>query len=229
MPKQNYIIIALGGSIIVPGKINVPFLKDFRKFIFEKIKKGKKFIIVTGGGKTARNFQKAASEIIKITADDLDWIGIHSTRLNAHLLRTIFRKKACPIVLDNPYKPLKTRRKIIVASGWRPGWSTDYIAVLLAKRFHQKEVIIASRIGYVYDNYNQLNGKLRKKVEKLSWSKYRKLIGSSWKPGMPSPVDPIAARLSQKLRLKAVIIKANKLKNLENLLEGKEFKGTVIE
>lgn len=226
------IIIALGGSIIIPDEINTNFLKKFRKLILKFLKEGRKFIIVAGGGRTARLYQNAASKIIKITYEDLDWIGIHATRINAHLLRTIFFREACPTIMDNPYKPINTRRPIIIASGWRPGWSTDYISILLAKRFGAKEVIIAGKPPYVYTRDPALFIKERdakpKPIRKIAWQSYRKIIGSRWIPGMSSPVDPIGAKLAQKLKLKAIIIKGTNLKNWKNLLEGKKFKGTII-
>ena len=43
------IVISLGGSVIVPDKIDVNFLEKFKKII-NKIKKGNKIVIVTGGG-----------------------------------------------------------------------------------------------------------------------------------------------------------------------------------
>ncbi len=225
--NESPIIIALGGSIIVPNEINTNFLKKFRKLILKFTKQGKKFIIVAGGGKIARNYQKAASQIIKITHEDLDWIGIHATRINAHLLRTIFFKESYPIILDNPYKAIHTRKSIIIASGWRPGWSTDYISILLAKRFGAKEAIIAGRPPYVYTK-DFLKYKDAKPIKRIDWKSYRKIIGSRWIPGMPAPVDPIGAKLAQKTKLKAIIIQGTNLKNLENLLAGKKLKGTVI-
>jgi len=212
---------------MVPDKINVNFLKKFRKLILKFTKRGKKFVIVAGGGKIARNYQKAAAKIIKITYEDLDWIGVHSTRLNAHLLRTIFFKESCPIILDNPYKPIHTKKPIIIASGWKPGWSTDFISILLAKRFGAKEAIIAGKPPYVYDK-DFMRYKDAKPFKKVDWKNYRKIIGSRWIPGMPSPVDPIGAKLAQKTKLKAIIIKGTNLKNFENLLLGKPFEGTVI-
>lgn len=228
MDHQSPIIISLGGSIIVPDKINTAFLQKFRKLIFKFLKKGRKFIIVAGGGKTARDYQKSASKIVKTTNNDLDWIGIHATRINAHLLRTIFFKESYPVVLDNPYKIVKTNKPIIIASGWRPGWSTDYISILIAKIFRAKNVIIAGNTPYVYTK-DFLKYKDAKPLEKVNWSNYRKIIGSKWVPGMGSPVDPIGAKLAQKANIRAVIIKGTNLKNLEKLLNGEKFNGTIIE
>lgn len=228
MDHQSPIIISLGGSIIVPDKINTAFLQKFRKLIFKFLKKGKKFIIVAGGGKTARNYQKSASKIVKTTNNDLDWIGIHATRINAHLLRTIFFKESYPVVLDNPYKIVRTKKPVIIASGWRPGWSTDYISILIAKIFRSKNVIIAGNTPYVYTK-DFLKYRDAKPLEKVSWSNYRKIIGSKWIPGMGSPVDPIGAKLAQQASIRAMIIKGTNLKNLEKLLNGEKFNGTIIE
>ena len=234
MKNSKLIIISLGGSVIVPhlsdeGGINILFLKKFRKLILEKLKRDKKFIIVAGGGKTTRMYQKAATNITNIKKEDIDWIGIHATRLNAHLLRTIFQKEAYPVILDNPKKILqKNKKNLMIAAGWRPGWSTDYISVLLARRFKVKEVINAGDVSFVYKR-DPKKFKNARPIQKISWSDYQKLIPEEWTPGMSAPFDPIATKLARKLKLKVKIVKATDLKNLENAIEEKKFKGTVIE
>lgn len=222
------IVISLGGSVIVPGKIQVDFLKKFRAFILKFLKKGYRFVIVAGGGATARNYQDAASKITKISDEDKDWIGIHATRINAHLLRTIFKKEAYPIVLDSPFKPINGKEyNLFIASGWRPGWSTDYDTVLLAERFKADKIINASNITYVHERDIALDETARP-IKEISWKNYRKLIDSEWKPGMNVPFDPVAAKAAAKLKMEVIVTKGTDLKNLENILKGKKFKGTVI-
>ncbi|MFH1727519.1 MAG: UMP kinase [Pseudomonadota bacterium] len=226
--KNKTIVISLGGSIIVPGKIQVDFLKQFKEFILKFLEKNYKFIVVAGGGAVARNYQKAAGEIAQVSDEDKDWLGIHATRFNAHLLRTIFKKQAYPIVLDSPYKEMEgDKYKLFIASGWRPGWSTDYIAVLLAERFKTKMVINASNIAYVHEKDIALNP-TAKAIKEIKWHDYRKLIGSKWIPGMSAPFDPIAAKKAQEIGLTVVVAKGTDLKNLENVLTNKKFKGTII-
>ena len=243
MGDSKTIIIALGGSIICPqpGRhppttlINVNFLKKFKKLILKYLKKGYRFIIIAGGGKVCRVYQNAAAKIIRLPYEDMDWLGIHATRLNAHLLRTIFRKEAYPVVSDDPKKPVKGDWSLLIASGWRPGWSTDYISVLLAKRFRVKEIIDAGDIPFVYTKDPFKYKKARALGERkegggwvVSWKDYRKLVGPRWMPGLSVPIDPIAAKLAQKLKIRALIIKGTELKNLEKVLSGKKFRGTVI-
>lgn len=220
-------VISLGGSLIVPDKINIEFLKEFRDLILEQIEKNKRFIVITGGGKTARNYQKAASTIVNLTEEDLDWLGIHSTRLNAHLLRTIFRDIAHPKLVKNPNEDEEFNEYILVASGWKPGCSTDYDAALLAKTYGVKTIINMTNVEYVYDK-DPSKFKDSKPIKKTSWKDFRKIVGNEWDPGLNLPFDPVASRKAQELGLKVIIIGPD-LKNLENFLDGKKFKGTEIE
>jgi len=230
MKDSKIIIISLGGSIICPqpGKINIKFLKKFKKLILKYLRGGFRFIIVTGGGKICRLYQKAAAKIGKISYEDVDWLGIHVTRLNAHLLRTIFRREAYPVILDDPHKPIKNNWRVLIAAGWRPGWSTDYISVLLAKRFKIKEIIAAGDVPFIY-NKDPRKYKNAIAIKKISWREYQKLVGVKWTPGFHAPIDPIAVKLAQKLKIRALIIKGTEIKNLEKILSGEKFKGTIIE
>ena len=133
--KNKTIIIALGGSIIFPENIDIKFLKNFKNFV-QKWHRKKKFIIVIGGGQLCRIYQRAASQITNINNEDRDWLGIHVTRVNAHLLRTIFREIADPVVIDNVDKIKNLKYSVTIASGWKPGWSTDYVAIAKIGRAH---------------------------------------------------------------------------------------------
>jgi uridylate kinase len=224
---KKIFVISLGGSVLVPNKIDIEFLKKFKNIIKEEIKNGKKFIIIVGGGKTARNYQNAAKRVIKVSNEDLDWLGIHATKINAHLLLTIFRKYAYYRIIKNPKEKIKLKEKILIAAGWKPGFSTDYDAVLLAKTYGSDTIINLTNVDYVYDK-DPNKFKDAKPFEKISWKDYLNLIEEKWIPGMSAPFDPIASKLAQKFKFKAVIINGNNLKNLKNYLENKNFKGTLI-
>jgi len=97
-------VLSLGGSIVVPGAIDIEYLKEFKQFIDRRIEQGDRFILTVGGGKTARNYQAAAERVSGVDDEERDWLGIHATRLNAHLLRTIFKGKSIrslPKILTN--------------------------------------------------------------------------------------------------------------------------------
>ena len=223
------IVVSVGGSLVVPSSIDVSFLDGFKKLVLKQIKKGKRFIIICGGGKTAREYQQAARKVGKLTKDDLDWLGIHATRINAHLLRTIFRNAAHPKVIKNPNEKVRLRKneKVLIASGWKPGCSTDYDAVLLAKNFKVKKLVNLTNIDYVYDK-DPKRFKDAKPLKRLSWKKFIEILPRNWSPGLNIPFDPVAARKAKQLGLEVVIMNGKKLENFENYLEGKSFIGTVI-
>jgi uridylate kinase len=220
------VIISLGGSLIVPDSIDIAFLKKFRQLVLKEIKKGKRFIIICGGGKISRNYQNAAKEITDITRDDIDWLGIHATRLNAHLLRTIFRDVALEKIIKNPESDFEMK-SVVIAAGWKPGFSTDYDAVMLAKKTKAKLVINLTDLYYVHDK-DPKKFPDAKPFKSLTWEDFRHIVGNKWDPGLNLPFDPIASKLAEELGLKVIITKGNDLENLENILEGRKFKGSVI-
>lgn len=225
--KEKIIVISVGGSLIIPEEIDFKWLKEFKEFIDKYILQGYRFIIIIGGGKTARKYQNAAKEITELTRDDLDWIGIHSTRLNAHLIRTIFRKDAHPKIIKDPREKIDFKEKILVAAGWKPGFSTDFDAVLLAKNFKVKKVINLSNIDYVYDR-DPNKFKDAKIIREISWKDFRKIVGNKWDPGLNAPFDPIAAKESEKLKLEVAIMNGKNINNLEDYINNKKFIGTII-
>lgn len=231
--KNNIIVISLGGSLIVPRHIDWQFLKKFRALMISEIKKGKRFVIITGGGYAAREYIQATSKITQLTKDDKDWLGIHATRMNAHLIKTIFRADAHPRINKNPRTKADLNQhfahgeKIMVAAGWRPGWSTDYVATILAERLGAKKLINLSNIEYAYTK-DPKKFESAKKIEKINWKDFRRIVGNRWDPGLSAPFDPIASKLAEELNLEVIIAKGKNLKNLKNILDGEKFKGTVI-
>ena len=220
--------MSIGGSLVVPnGGPDAKFLKQFDGFISAEVKKGRKFVIVVGGGKTARHYIDAAREVHQVKPEDLDWMGIHATRLNGHLLRTIFRKFAHPVVISNPLRtPKKWKGKVLIAAGWKPGWSTDYVACRIAKRLGVKQVINASNIDYVYTDDPRKN-KAAKPIKEMNWKDYRKMVGDEWDPGLSAPFDPIASKFCHKNKINVAIVSGD-VKNMKNVLLSKDFKGTLL-
>ena len=105
-------VISVGGSLIVPEEIDTIFLSSFKQFIIKRIEKGDRFILIAGGGKTCRKYQQAAAKVSGIDDEEKDWLGIHSTRLNAHLLRTIFKIWANPKVVSDFEDDIDFKEKI---------------------------------------------------------------------------------------------------------------------
>lgn len=220
-------IISLGGSLINPQEVNAIFLKKFKKLILTQIKRGNRFVLITGGGALCRQYQQALKTIGQPSNNELDWLGIYSTRLNARLVQLMFGKLAHPTIVEDPNKKVKFKEKILVAGGWMPGRSTDDDAVRLAKVYNASTVINLSNINYVYTK-DPRKFKDAKLIKEISWKNFRKIVGDKWDPGANKPFDPTAARLAEKIKLKVIITNGKNLKNLQNILEEKKFTGTVI-
>lgn len=230
MLQHETIVMSVGGSLIVPDMIDVQFLISLKKLIERQTSEyGRRFIIIAGGGKIARRYADAAKEVSELTNDDLDWLGIHATRLNAHLVRTIFRDLAHPVIVTNPDDVLDVPKnaKLIIASGYRPGASTDLRAIQIADRTHAKKVINLSNTDYVYtaDPKKDPNAQ---KIEDITWEEFRKLIPESWDPGLSSPFDPIAAKEAQAKNIEVACIDGTHMESLEKYLNGEVFVGTKI-
>jgi uridylate kinase len=229
MSSQETVVISLGGSLIVPEAIDSHFLSTLKDLIENEVAEGRRFILIAGGGKTARKYADAAKAVAPLTSDDLDWLGIHATRLNAHLVRTIFRDLAHPVIITNPDDVLDVpaMASLIVAAGYRPGSSTDLRAVQIAERVGAKKVINLSNIDYVY-TADPRTHEDAEKIEDISWPEFRKLIPDEWDPGLNSPFDPVAAREAEEKAIEVACINGTKIVSLKNYLAGKAFTGTRI-
>jgi uridylate kinase len=228
MMRKNPVIISLGGSLIAPDEIDTRFLNSFKKLIIGYVKKGYRFVIICGGGSLNRKYIRAAKKIGVTDFDLQDWIGIAATHLNARFVWGMFGNVAEKQIVTE-YKGIKKGKKsIMIGGGWRPGRSTDFDAVLMAKIFDAGAVINMSDIDYVYNADPDKNPRARP-IKQLSWSEYQKIVGP-YRPRGSWPFDPIASKLAKKSQIRVVICNGRKLGNLRRLIEGKKnYIGTTIE
>lgn len=229
MPTNETIVMSVGGSLIVPDAIDTHFLSNLKALIETETANGRRFIIIAGGGRTARRYQDAAAAVTKLESDDLDWMGIHATRLNGHLLRTIFRDIAHAEMITNPddIQDVPGTPKVIIAAGYRPGASTDLRAVQIAHLVGATKVINLSNIDYVYTDDPRTNPEAEK-IERTTWADFRKIIPDAWDPGLSSPFDPVAAREAEQRGIEVAIINGNHETALSDYLHDRTFVGTLI-
>ncbi len=214
--------------MVVPEKPDPEFINVFKELILEEVSKGKRFVIIVGGGKVCRYYQEALGKTIKATNIDLDWIGIHTTRLNAELVRMSFGEVAEEEIILDPSKLAVFTKSIIIGAGWKPGWSTDYDAVMMAEQVGASKIINVSNTDYVYDSDPKQNPNA-KKIEKISWQDYRNLIPKSWThSGLNTPFDPIASEKAEQNKMTVMIMNGKPIDNLRKALLGEQFAGTII-
>ncbi len=220
-------VISLGGSMIVPDLPDVHFVKTFVEIIKKRVKLGQRFIIVTGGGKTCRNYQQALSEILPISNDTNDWMGIYTTHFNAQFMRLAFGKLAEKQIAVRFGKKVPFTAPVLIAAGEKPGHSTDFDAVLLAKMFKTKHVVNISNIDFVYTADPRKNPDA-KALPQLTWKEYIALLPKKWTPGFSSPFDMKAAALAKSAKLTVSIVNGKLFDDIEKAIDGKPFRGSVI-
>jgi uridylate kinase len=230
-------VVSLGGSIVAPDGPDADFLTRFDAMIRQCITEdpARKLIFVVGGGGPARNYQKAYRAIVEKnntagapgSSEVADWIGIMATRLNAQLLRGIFSDLCKMDVVYDPTRVTDFPGNIMVASGWKPGFSTDNDAVLLAERFAAKVVINLSNIEKVYTADPRTDPEA-KPLDAISWEDFRALVGDDWVPGKNTPFDPIASKHAQKAGITVYCVGGKNIENIRAALTGADFVGTRI-
>lgn len=230
MSDQDLKVISLGGSLVAPEGIDKDFVAGFRDIIIQWLETSvnRKLIFVVGGGAPARKYQQATKSLVPdVSNTDLDWVGIAATRLNAELIRAVFAKYVfCPVAEDPETAEFNAGR-ILVASGWKPGFSTDYDAVVLAERFCAESLINLSNIDAVYTADPRIDPQAQP-LTKMTWIQLQAMVGSEWEPGGNWPFDPVATARASLAGLHVIVTRGSDLDNLKKILDDTEYKGTTI-
>ncbi len=224
-------ILSVGGSIVASDSPDVDFIKEFREAVVEYLEENdeRRLVLIIGGGGPARKYQKAYREITGDNANltEQDWIGIMATRLNAELIKRIFGEYCREEVVTDPTSLTAFRGKVLVAAGWKPGFSTDNDSVLLAENLGADTVINLSNIAKVY-SADPKKDPHALPLNTLTWSEMKKLVGNTWIPGKNVPFDPVATKKAAELGLTVIAAGGRDIDNLKNILRGQEFNGTTI-
>lgn len=228
-------VLSVGGSIIVPEKPDTEFLGKFvamcREWLDED--KSRRLILVAGGGAPARVYQNAYKDVSGLTgmtfdANSADWIGIMATRINAQLLKACFGDYCKNDVVYNPtLDDLSFDGQVLIASGWKPGFSTDTDAVYLGEKFDAKTIVNLSNIEKVYTDDPRKNPDA-KPLDTISWADFRKMVGDEWTPGKNCPFDPIASKKASELNMKVICAGGKNIPNIKAILNDLEYIGTTI-
>lgn len=223
--EKKVIVISLGGSIIVPGKVDYGFLKSF-KDVMEKFRKKAKIVICTGGGSTARGYIRAL-EMEGIGTLERDIIGIAATRLNAKLVASFLGgcNDEIPTSIRG-VKPLLGKYSIVVCGGLKPGRTSDGSTAEIAEAVGAESFVNITNVDGLFDKdpRKYADAKL---IPIISHSKFKDIMDKlEEKPGQHFIMDSTAAKIARDAGIKIVILKGTE--NLENYLSGKKFTGTII-
>jgi uridylate kinase len=226
--KKKVIVISLGGSLIVPDKIDTKFLNKFKKVISKNTNKYK-FVIVCGGGSTARKYINALKKQGKSNYLQ-SLIGISITRMNARFVSYFFGKdpkKGIPHDMKH-VKGLLTKNDVVFTGALRyaPKQTSDSTAAKLAN-YLDADFINLTNVKGLY-SANPHKYKNAKFIPEITRENLKKMIDKiKYKPGQHAPVDQTAIKVIVKNKINLYILGKN-LKNLDNLLKNKKFIGTVV-
>ena len=226
--KKKVIVLSLGGSLIIPDKVDVPFLRKFREFILKNTKTHK-FIIVCGGGSVARKYIEGLREI-GASLHLQGMIGIATTRTNARFMNYFFgidSEKGIPHHIGDIKRILQKQDFVFCgALTYKTGATTDTQAAEIAAYFKCPFVNLTNVTG-LYTK-NPMKFKDAKFIPEIGWKDFRKMATKEkFHPGQHFVIDQTASGIIMKRKVKTYIL-GQDLNQLNNVLRGKNFKGTLI-
>ncbi len=226
---KKVIVLSLGGSLIIPDKVDVAFLKKFKKTILRNTNKYK-FIIVCGGGSVARKYIAALSEEgINIHLQGL--IGIATTRTNARFMNYFFNmdsEKGIPHHVRD-IKSILGKKDIVFCGAltYKTGATTDAQAAEIAAYFKSPFINLTNVTGLYTKNPQKY--KDAKFIPEISWTAFHKMATKEkFRPGQHFVIDQTASKTIMKKKIKTYVL-GKDLTQLENVLKGRKFRGTLID
>jgi len=224
---KKVMVISLGGSLIIPDT-NHAFLENFKKTL-RKNYKTHKFVIVCGGGSIARKYISALREEGRSNYE-LSQAGIRATRMNAQFVIQLFGKEANN-ALPHSMKKIKSdlaKNNIVICGAlrWEANSTSDGTAAKIA-HFLNAEFINMTNVRGLF-SANPKTNKNAKFIPQESWKKFEeRALKLKYKSGQHFVLDQRAATIIRKHKIKTYIIGEN-VKNIDKILKGKKFTGTLI-
>ena len=168
------VVISLGGSRIVPDDVDAKFVEEFRELILKH--KKTKFVVVTGGGSTARRYITALRKLHKDLRMQSD-AGIEVTRYHASFLMRLFGKPANE-VLPKSIKQVENllKKNQVVFCGalrYNPKQTSDGTAASLAAHLKCPFINLTNVQG-IYTK-NPKTNKTAKFIKQITWGDFWKM------------------------------------------------------
>ena len=111
--------------------------------------------------------------------------------------------------------------------GTTPGQTTDAVAAMLAQMTRSDLLVIVSDVDGVYTEDPKKNPEA-KKLDKISAENLVKMVDSVIIPGMRMIIDPIAARIILRHKIRTIFIGKEDFERLPQILEGEKHRGTEV-
>ena len=226
---KKVIVLSLGGSLIIPDDVDIKFLKQFKKIILKNSRKHK-FLVGCGGGSIARKYISALrKEGLDVKLQSL--AGISATRMNARFMSYFFNiepKQGIPHTKEMLWKYSRGQKVVFFgALEYKPKMTSDSTAAGIAKQ-HKTIFINLTNVAGLYDK-DPKKHKNAKLISKISWKDFDKMANASkYTPGQHFVLDQTASKIILNNKITTYILGPD-LKQLENVLKGKKFRGTLVQ
>jgi uridylate kinase len=226
MQKENW-VISLGGSRIVPEEVDSKFLVAFKKLINSH--PSKKFVVVTGGGKTVRTYVKAMRKLGKSTKQQSK-VGIAITRFHAIYLMKIFGGKSNDILPKSmkQVQNLLEKNDVVFTGALRygPKQTTDSVGAKLAAHLNCSFINLTNVKGL--HTANPKTNKNARFIRSISWKDFNKIAQKiKYSAGQHFVLDQTGAQVIKERKVPTYIV--GSLKEIDNIIKRKKFIGTLIQ
>jgi uridylate kinase len=226
--SRKTLVLSVGGSVFIGEKPKTTIIAKFCETINVLIDEGYAFVLVIGGGKTARQYQVSA-KTLGANNFELDEVGIMATKINA-LLFTYNIHTAWKDVLSDIKMARKTLSfgRIPIFAGTIPGQTTDAVAASIAEYLNCDFVNLSNVNGIYASDPNKVVG--TKMFTELTHTKMVSLLkASASKPGAHTFIDPMAANILSRSKIRSFFINGSDLENFKSLVRGQDYKGTIVQ
>jgi len=227
--KKETIVLKLSGSLFFSKEFDL-VAAALRKVLRQK--KNLRLVVVTGGGKAAREYIDAA---VRFGADQssLDEIGIEVSRLNARVLIKALGSLAedsVPNSLAELVEALEVSsrgKRAVVMGGLHPGQSTNAVGALVSEKLGAKMFLNATDVDGVYTK-DPRKFKDAKRLSKVTAKQLGKILNTeTMRAGGYDLMDPVALKLIERSMIKTQIIKCS-AKTITSILMYRKNLGTTI-
>jgi uridylate kinase len=219
------VVISVGGSVIAPTLSQEKFVEYAN--VIKELTKENTVLVVTGGGKAARDYIQAARSLGASEAV-CDLIGIALSRVNAQLLVSALSNAAFQDIPHDYREAAMTSHKVVVMGGVAPGQTTDAVSAILSEYVQTDLLVIATSVDGVYTADPYVN-KDAKKLDEVTTGELVKIVMSDeMKAGVKTVIDPLAAKIIERSKISAVVVDGREPQILLDIVAGKRVGTRII-
>ncbi len=222
------IVIRIGGSVVA-SPVNSALISKYTLLLEQLKKQGHDVAVVVGGGTYARELIKAAEDV-GLDEKAQDEIAISISRIFAQLFLRKLGTVGCvnvPLTVEEAASCLQ-QDKVAVMGGLKPGMTTDTVAALLAEETKADLLIKATDQDGVYDKDPRKYADAVK-LDHLTFEDLPSVLSQDkHKAGIHQIIDPEAAKILRRSKIKMVAVSGFKPENLLAAVRGERV-GTLID